>query len=222
MTAQNSPVIARSLMCFGDSNTWGADPSAPVRFPRHVRWPGVLATLLAPQVHVIEEGLSGRTTCLEDPFTPWRRGSDALPMLLATHLPLDGIVIMLGTNDCKQRFGLPTIDIALGVAQLLKLVHQAECGPNGATPRVLVVAPPPIVVAEPTRESFAGAPERSQGLAAAYATVAREAGADFLDAGQIIRSSAVDGIHFDADQHPKLAQAVADVVRGWWGLAGAQ
>lgn len=215
--AQRPSAQPRTLMCFGDSNTWGADPAQPQRFPRNVRWSGVLASLLGPAVHVVEEGLSGRTTCLDDPYTPDRNGADFLPAVLETHAPLDGLVLMLGTNDCKARFGLSAHDISMGIARLLRLVRQAECGPDGSMPKVLVVAPPPIVSAPPSSDSFAGGIARSQGLFAAYTIVAREAGVDVLDAGAVICSSPVDGIHFDADQHPKLAQAVAGVVQGWWG-----
>jgi lysophospholipase L1-like esterase len=33
----------RTILCYGDSNTWGYEPATGNRFPEDVRWPGVLA-----------------------------------------------------------------------------------------------------------------------------------------------------------------------------------
>ena len=33
----------KTVVCFGDSNTWGFDPETKERFPLDVRWTGVLA-----------------------------------------------------------------------------------------------------------------------------------------------------------------------------------
>jgi lysophospholipase L1-like esterase len=46
----------------------------------------------------------------------------------------------------------------------------------------------------------------------AYAEVARDRGCDFFDAGQVTTSSAVDGVHLDADQHAALGTALAQLV----------
>ena len=94
----------KSILCFGDSLTFGADPA--VMGKRHAfadRWPSALeAGLGADKVRVIAEGLGGRTTVFDD----WnaaadRNGSRILPTLLESHSPLDAIIIMLGTNDIK-------------------------------------------------------------------------------------------------------------------------
>jgi len=44
--------------------------------------------------------------------------------------------------------------------------------------------------------------------------VAREKGCAFLDTGQLIVSSSLDGIHFEPEEHKKLGRAVAKRVRG--------
>ena len=52
----------RTLLCFGDSNTWGYIPgSNGRRFPREVRWPVRLQLALGDDWEVIAEGLNGRT-----------------------------------------------------------------------------------------------------------------------------------------------------------------
>ena len=49
--------MAKRILCFGDSNTWGAIPLSEERYPSDVRWTGVLQGLLGSEWTVIEEGL---------------------------------------------------------------------------------------------------------------------------------------------------------------------
>lgn len=96
----------KQILCFGDSNTWGYDGESGERLPFKVRWTGRLQKAYeGKDVRIIEEGLCGRTTVFEDPFRQGRRGTALLPTLLETHHPVDLVVLMLGTNDCKTIFG---------------------------------------------------------------------------------------------------------------------
>ena len=55
---------------------------------------------------MIEEGLPGRTTVHADPIEgAYKNGLAFLPAVLETHRPVDLVVLMLGTNDLKRRFG---------------------------------------------------------------------------------------------------------------------
>ncbi|MCS7070003.1 MAG: SGNH/GDSL hydrolase family protein [Anaerolinea sp.] len=206
-----------SILLYGDSNTWGYDPHTGTRFDRHTRWGGVLRDLLGPEYEVIEDGLNGRTTVHDDPVEDGavRNGlGHLLPALLA-HAPLDQVIILLGTNDLKPRFNVDAGDIALGVGRLLRAVRLSEAGPVGSAPRALLICPPPTAPLEgtPFAEMFAGAYDKSRRLASHYAAVAAQHRVDFLDAGQVITSSPVDGIHWEADAHAALARAVYERVR---------
>ena len=110
----------KNVLCFGDSNTYGYDPAGmrdgtAVRYAQDVRWCGVAQRDLGEGWHVIEEGLNGRTTVRDDMchLDTNLNGIRALPMLLEAHKPLDAIVIMLGTNDCKTVFGVTASDLSL-------------------------------------------------------------------------------------------------------------
>ena len=109
----------RTILCFGDSNTWGDPPGGNGRFAWHERWTGILQDSLGNGFRVIEEGLCGRTTCFDDPFSPNRNGLAYLTVALETHCPLDLLIIMLGTNDLKANFNLSAFDISRGAASLL-------------------------------------------------------------------------------------------------------
>ena len=201
------------IVAFGDSNTWGYDPASATRFPAHVRWTGVMRRELGAGHSVIEEGLNGRTTVFDDPIEPDRRGADYLPPCLRSHAPLDVLIIALGCNDMKARFALPPADIAAGAERLILMARAEPVGSNGAPPKIILVAPPPVGKLSAFAEMFGGATEKSRHLAARYREVAERQGVGFVDVGQFIACSDIDGIHFEADQHTVLGHAMAEAVR---------
>jgi lysophospholipase L1-like esterase len=214
----------KTILCFGDSNTWGSAtrPGDDQRYEPDERWPGVLQDRLGNSWAVIAEGLPGRTTVHADPIEGlWMNGSAYLMPCLKSHRPLDAVAIMLGTNDLKRRFGVPPPDIAAGVGVLLSIVMQSASGPKGGIPKMLVICPPPILDRfgeRPELETmFEGGYEKSLKLAPHYEAVAREYGAAFLNAGDVIKSSAFDGIHLDRDAQAALGRAVAEKISklGW-------
>lgn len=203
----------KRILCYGDSNTWGADPVSKGRLDHHSRWTGVLANLLGNGYTVIEEGLCGRTTVWEDPIEEYKSGKNYLIPCLETHKPLDLVVIMLGTNDLKKRFSLSASDIAQGAAVLVRIVQKSETGIDGKYPPVLLIAPPQVVKPTDLAEMFEGAEEKSKKFGEHFARVAGELKCAFLDAGTVIISSPLDGIHFEAGEHRKLAQAISTKVK---------
>jgi lysophospholipase L1-like esterase len=204
----------KSILCFGDSNTWGYDPVTKDRFSREQRWVGVLARELGPEFEAIPEGLNGRTTVWDDPIELYKNGSQQLPPILETHRPLDLVVIMLGTNDLKKRFSVCPSDIAKGAGVLVGLVQGLRRpGTDFRPPKVLLIAPPPVAKLTDFAEMFEGSQEKSRQFSRCFKEVADLYACDFLDAGSIIASSDVDGIHFEVSEHQKLGKAVAAKVR---------
>ena len=205
----------RTILCFGDSNTWGYVPgTAGERFPPGIRIPGALQALLGSGYRVLEEGLNGRMSVWDDPMSPDRNAKRQLPFLLESHSPLDLVSIMLGTNDLKAYMNLGPHDIALAQEVLIDLVDAAKCGPGGSRPAILLIAPP-LVVETPTPfgHKFDGAIPKSLALADAYREVAREKKCLFLDAGSLARTSVRDGIHLDPESHRSIAEAMADAIK---------
>lgn len=207
----------KTIVCFGDSNTWGADPANPARFDRDTRWPGVLRNTLGADYRIVEEGLNGRTTVWDDPIEGYKNGRAYLIPCLETNRPFDLITIMLGTNDLKKRFSLSAHDIASGAGVLVNEAMSSNVGRDGKAPLVLLIAPPPVAKLTYFAEMFEGAEAKSRKLGEHYARVANEQGCAFLDAASVIVSSDLDGIHFEASEHRKLGLAVADKVRALLG-----
>ncbi len=225
----------KTVLCFGDSNTWGYDPEAsfgqpfPVRFAHDVRWTGVLARELGTGWRVIEEGQNGRTTVFDDPLVPSRRGLDYLPAAIESHKPLDAVVLMLGTNDLKVVFSAPAAQIAEGAGRLAKMILTSDAGPipfhpgahemnatvSPRAPKVLLVAPiaaGPFALLPDLAEKFAGGEEKSRRFPVLYKRAADSLGCVFLNAQDHVQPSRNDGLHFDAAGHLALGRAIAAAV----------
>ncbi|RBP42537.1 lysophospholipase L1-like esterase [Roseimicrobium gellanilyticum] len=212
----------KTILCYGDSNTWGYDPVASagtpyaIRHPHDVRWTGVLARELGEGHRVIEEGMNGRTTVLDDPVIQHRNGRAYLPACLESHKPIDLVVLMLGTNDLKVMYNLPPSEIAAGAGQLVKLIKQSESGPKAGAPRILLVSP--ALVGDFSRvpdiaEKFVDAMEKTRRFPVLYEAIAQQHGCAFLNIQPHAKASDWDGLHFEADQHTSIGLAMASAVR---------
>ena len=209
--------MKKTIVAFGDSNTHGYCSQTGGRFSEEERWTCLLEKYLGGEYRVMEEGLSGRTTVFEDPLFEGLSGLSAISPCLLTHEPVDLLIIMLGTNDTKARFGCNAENIAKGLERLAnKAISTSGAWRRG--PRLLLVAPAPI------EEGYASAPvagemgpgcvEKSRGLAFWYEELAQRLGCSFLDAGAIdgIRMHPNDYMHLDKNSHELLAHALAELI----------
>lgn len=201
--------MARTVLCFGDSNTWGYSPDDGERFAPDVRWPGVLAASLGDGWRVVEEGLNGRTSAFDDPLDPILNGKTFLPVCLATHAPIDVVVIMLGTNDVFLPQGITAHYAAEGVGVLADMVRAAVAGPGGAAPAVLVVAPPPLAPMIEFDPAGPTALAQSRLFSDTFRLMCSERGLTLVDLNGVVESSPVDGVHFDPAGHRAIGAAVA-------------
>lgn len=127
----------KTILCFGDSNTYGYIPDGSGRFPIEVRWTGRLQNALGDSARVIEEGLCGRTTIFPDEVRDGRRGIDMIGTLVESHHPVDLLVVMLGTNDCKCAYHATAEQITEGVYRVIE--RAKEHAPESM--KVLLISP---------------------------------------------------------------------------------
>lgn len=198
----------KQILCFGDSNTWGYDGETRKRLPWGVRWTSILQEKYEKeQVRVIEEGLCGRTTVFEDPLRDGRKGTALLPTLLETHAPVDAVVLMLGTNDCKTIFGASAEVIGQGIRRLLEQI--AQYAPQAET---LLISP--IYLGEKVWQSgydveFSRASvDVSKDLEKVYKRIADEKGIAYLPAASYVKCCEADQEHLNAAGHRVFADVV--------------
>jgi lysophospholipase L1-like esterase len=215
------------ILVFGDSNSWGFVPCSATepttRYDASTRWPAVMATRLGSGVELVEEALSGRTTDLDDfqidlPSKHLKgaifNGAKLLPAILASHLPLDLVIIMLGTNDLKARFKRTPQNIAKATVGLARLIEECQGGVGTVypSPKVLLLAPPPLGTNFHHPEDWTGGHEKSLKLGWAIKDAAASANLPFLDAGEFIGTEGIDGVHLTSEAQRKLGEAVAKKV----------
>jgi lysophospholipase L1-like esterase len=203
------------LLTFGDSNTHGTPPIVDLdvydRYDATVRWPVRAAAKLGWEL--VEEGLPGRTAQWSDPVMgALMNGQVGLQIALNSHGPIDVLTIMLGTNDVKARFGASPELVTGGIASLLDIAQDQLVQRRHGGFRVLLICPPPVLEQGPIAGQFYGGRARSLALPQLYRDLARARGCGFLDAGEVIGVSPVDGVHFDPAAHGLLAEAVSAAV----------
>lgn len=198
----------KRVLCFGDSNTYGYDASTDGRFDENTRWTCVLQKLAGPDYTIIEEGLSGRTTCYRDPINEGMAGLDYLYPCLMSHGPFDTLVIMLGTNDCKERFSATPKNIADGMKRLVEKAKELAVWTG--EPDLIVIAPPPIQKAcetSPVAGEMGICSDKSYRLAEEYEAMAKLERVRFLDAAPVEMNS-IDYMHLSAAGHTQLAKMI--------------
>jgi lysophospholipase L1-like esterase len=211
----------KTVLCYGDSLTWGYDPLTVGRHPHGDRWPSVLGAALGPEVNVIAEGLNGRTTAYDDHLADCERnGVKLLPSVLESHKPLDLVILLLGTNDMKRGIAGTAIAATKGIDRLVKLIRHHDWGFGFEVPEILIVSPPAICETSNVHFAamFRGALEESAMLASFYRDLADETGCGFFDAGSVSQTSPLDGIHLDADNTRAIGRGIEPVVRMLLGI----
>lgn len=201
-----------TILCYGDSNTYGYNPANGLRYPKSVRWTGRLQEMLGEACTVIEEGCNGRTTVFVDPVEEWKCGLDYLKPCLNTHKPVSLVILMLGSNDLKTVYNASAREIAAGAERLVRIIQSFTKEKQGFEAEILLIAPPVIgdgIMHSPFSMSFdETAVERSGQFAEEYRRVAKNHHCLFLNAAEYIQSSAADSLHLDPDAHAALAEAI--------------
>jgi lysophospholipase L1-like esterase len=210
--------VTRTLLCFGDSNTHGTVPFARMDEPRRrydaaTRWPRIALGHLGPDWTLVEEGLPGRTAQFADPLMGAHMdGRAGLRIALESHGPIDALAVMLGTNDVKTMFGATPETVVAGLAALLNIALSAEMQARHGGFRVLLVCPPPVEEAGCLAGVFWGGRATALALPPLCEALAGALGVGFLNAGDHIRVSPLDGVHFDEAAHAALGATVARAV----------
>ncbi len=172
-----------------------------------------MASALPVDWEVIAEGHPGRTAVWDDPIEGMHKnGARTLHAILESHRPIDLVILMLGTNDLKARFGLTAYDIALGVQRLVAEILRCDSGPNATAPKVLLAAPVAVQEVGALQHVFAGAAPKSRALPDLLRDVADRHQSGFVDLNTVVHVDPVDGIHLDIGAHAAIGGAMAVAV----------
>jgi lysophospholipase L1-like esterase len=182
-------------MVFGDSNAFRPDGS-------NTCWATLLEDKDPVHLNVFNESCDGRTTQYD---TGERNGLSVIGNKLTSHAPLDYVIVMLGTNDVKSKYGPPSAtDIADGVEQILDFIVAYG---GGVEP--ILVTPPPL--GDVTSGDLAGAQLRIPPIAVEYRLLAMDRDIHLIDINAIIDSRTdlePDKVHLNGAGRQKVADVV--------------
>lgn len=205
----------KQVLCYGDSNTWGLIPGTNERYDWGVRWTSILQDKLnSNKVHVIEEGLCGRTTVFDDVYRENRNGLKTLPLVLETNNSLDFAIVMLGTNDCKSHYKTNAYKIGKGLEQCLDRISEV------VDPEHVLVVSPIHLGNQVWKQEFdpefdEDSVEVSKQLAREYERVAAERSMHFLAASDYVGPSDVDQEHLSEKDHKRLADVIYEKIEAF-------
>ena len=207
----------KTVLCYGDSNTYGYNPLDGGRYSKEIRWTTILQNLLGKQYEVIDEGLNGRTTAFDVPDGgEYKNGLTPIKTILGSHKPMDYLIIMLGTNDCNKQLKLSAKDIADGMERLIIKTKEDLEYLQGYLPKIILITPAAIA------DSFESSPfidqldinavNKSRSLAPLYKELADKHGLLYLDNtnGEV---SPLDSEHLTINGHNKLAHLLKDIIK---------
>lgn len=206
---------ALRILCYGDSNTWGRVPAKEGhRYPIDVRWTGLLQKTLGDSYEVIEEGLGGRTTVIDDDKRLGRNGKTFLPLLLESHKPVDIVIVMLGTNDLKERYQRTPEQITQGMEELLLIIKNEGKNRDGDSPEIIFMSPPLVdETVLGVERNYKGAEIKSRQLGVLYKQLANKYGLELIDLAMLVRPSKADGYHLESESHARIAEVLVKKIK---------
>lgn len=220
----------KRILCYGDSNVWGFDPATFtkgvtyfLRYSEEVRWTMRLQRILGEKYTIIEEGLGGRTTLLDDPYEEQDlNGLKYLKPCLGSHTPIDMVILLLGTNDLRTRFNRSAFDIAYALERLIHVIKKSEAGIEGKAPQILLLCPVSLTedLYKSCLKDVFDVPEVikiCKKLPMLLKDVAERNHCYFLDCNEYVTLSDVDYVHFTSEGHAHLAEAIGEKITEIYG-----
>lgn len=213
----------KRILCYGDSNTWGHDPTKYdpdsfeiARYAQDVRWTGVMQRELGAEYTVCEEGLCGRTTVFDDPTRYGWNGNQYFEVALRTCDPVDCIIFMLGTNDAKDCFSASSLIITMGMERLLRNCMNVLRDSYSPNAKIILASPLKVVRAGDGTFWFDFSEKSTQKLEelrSTYRTLAERFGCAYFDVNEIAKAHPADGVHMDVESHGRVGIRMAKLVR---------
>jgi lysophospholipase L1-like esterase len=185
-----------TIICYGDSNTYGYDPrlGGGGRYPEGERWVDILAEKLGCRME--NQGLCGRSIPsmqsqirhIKSQLEEWRHIS-----------PEYQIWVMLGTNDLLMGKSNTASEVAGRMKNFLEAILCFDVNASD----ILLIAPPKMCRGTWVEGDWLV--EESKKLGTEYGALANDLGIRFTDAGKWDLDLCFDGVHLSEAGHIKFA-----------------
>ncbi|MDB5182335.1 MAG: hypothetical protein JWO47_119 [Candidatus Saccharibacteria bacterium] len=130
----------KTILCYGDSNTWGSQGQG-ARMPHEQQWPHILKKLLGDDFYVVQEGLGGRVAGSFEHDDPAKNGKDSFEVIYRSAAPVDLVIIGLGANDLKTKYGQSAEDIFSNLMWYVAKTEELKGRNYVVVPKIMYVTP---------------------------------------------------------------------------------
>ncbi|MEI7579799.1 MAG: GDSL-type esterase/lipase family protein [bacterium] len=195
----------KRILCYGDSNTWGSVPLSDLRYSDQVRWPKILQKTLGDSFDVIEQGLGGRTIAFDDQEGEMLglelNGFKLLERIIVSQLPLEYVIVMLGTNDVKVKFNASVEMIIANLKLMINTIKQSadylDHNPQIVVSSIAAIHPQVNLLCD----DFLGREGIVREINSKIKNLAVTEKIHFFDGFAYTQEASADGLHFTKQSH---------------------
>lgn len=202
----------KKILCYGDSNTFGYVPEDGSRYPKNIRWTGILGEYLEKDFEIIEQGMNNRTGFFKSLDGLKQSGTKYLPIVLEQYQNIDSCILSLGTNDLQFFYNLDEEITENGLTSLIKILKNAN-------QEIKIIIIPPVKIKENIingRFSFQfdlTSVEKVHQVFHIFKKVAEKENCYYLDLNEFVTPSKIDGLHFSKSSHKLIAEKLAELIK---------
>jgi len=200
----------KKIICYGDSNTFGYNPTDGTRYGKNTRWTALLQNNLGKEYMVINEGACDRTGFVSNPKGFLYSAQQHFPEMISRADNVYLLILAIGTNDLQFQYNITTVDVEKG---LDKLIKRAKDKIN----HIIII--PPIILSEKVLEGFFNfqfdvtSVLNSKDIGKTFEHIANKYGCFFFDINKYTYPSDTDGLHYDENAHKLIADKLSDFIK---------
>ena len=199
----------KTILCYGDSNTFGFVPGSGERYDKNTRWTGILQSILGSEYQIIEEGGCDRTG-----FVPHAEGflfsaQEHFIKLISSINHVDILVLAIGTNDLQFQYNINFETIETGLERLIQAALQKASN---------IILIPPVILNENILKGYfkiqfdKSSIIKSKDVGNIYKKIATKYSLNFFDVNEFASPSPKDGLHYDKTSHKLIAQRLSEFI----------
>jgi len=193
------------ILCFGDSNTFGFNPENFKRYSENERWSGILKKYFS-NIVILEEGCNNRTC-----FSNAQKELNSIK-IIEKHLTqnIDLVILQIGINDLQMQFNTELSQLKEKLIELIEKIKSKNI-------KILLLCPNEI--SENILNSYfnklfdKNSIKKSKLLYSAYQDIAKTTKINVLFLSDITKTSTIDGLHYDIENHRKIADVLIKYIK---------
>ena len=203
--------MQKEVLCFGDSNVFGYNPSDGSRYPVDIRWSGLVKEYFKNKLKIVEAGCNNRTI-FENPNGKNYSGIDILKeYLLKKYF---GIVFLIGINDFQNIYTISDETLYLGLENLILISRKIV-----PDIKILLLCPNKLddrILSGPFSLLFdKKSISKSQSVEKIYSNIAKKYKTDYINLNDFLKTSSIDGLHYDVHNHKIIFSLVKNIIDKW-------